>query len=69
MYFDDLTQEQQERIRSCETPDEILDVAKEYGMEFSEEQFDAVSGGDQNELWCSTNVCNYYDIAECGRVG
>ena len=52
MDFKDLTPEQQERARACKTPEELLALAKEEGMDLSEEQLEKVSGG-------------YIDIPDC----
>ena len=45
MNFDDLTPEQRAKVRACKTPEELLALAKEEGVELSEEQLEAVSGG------------------------
>ena len=68
MDFEDLTSEQRARLRSCGTPEEILELAKESGYSLSDEELDAVacSGG---ACWCnctkdcgSVNGCSsYYD--------
>ena len=45
MNFSDLTPEQMEKARACESPEDILAMAKEEGYELSEDELDAVSGG------------------------
>ena len=45
MDFDDLTPEQQEKARACKTPEDVLALAKEGGIELTDEQLEAVSGG------------------------
>ena len=48
-----LTEEQITKIKACKSQDELLKLAKEEGVELSEEQLSAVSGGG-----CfSTNKC------------
>ena len=48
-----LNEEQIAKIKACKSQDELLKVAKEEGVELSEEQLSAVSGGG-----CfSTNKC------------
>ena len=40
-----MTEDQQARVRSAKTPEEVLAVAKEAGTELTEEQLEGVSGG------------------------
>lgn len=48
-----LSEEQITKIKACKSQDELLAMAKEEGIELSEEQLSAVSGGG-----CfSTNKC------------
>jgi len=53
MRLADLTPEQMERAKACKTPEEILELAKEEGYELSDEELEAVSGGD----WDCWTVC------------
>ena len=46
-----LTDEQKKRIESANSPEEFLKIAKETGYELSEEELNAMSGGD----WCDCN--------------
>ena len=41
-----LTKEQIEKIRTCQNQDEILKLAKDEGIQLSEEQLEAVNGGN-----------------------
>ena len=57
--FSTLTDEQKKKVEAAQTPEELLAIAKETGYELSQEQLDAVSGG--NVGWedpCSH--CNNY---------
>ena len=45
MEFDDLSQELKERAKACETPEELLALAKEEGIVLSDEDLEQVSGG------------------------
>ena len=54
MEFKDLTPEQQDKIRACNTPEEILDLAKLEGIELSEEQLEQVAGGSG---WSEGAIC------------
>ena len=40
-----LTPEQIEKVRACKNPEEILALAKEEGIELTDEQLEAISGG------------------------
>ena len=46
MKFEDLTKEQQEKAKACKTPEEIFALAKEVGYELSEDEIEAISGGE-----------------------
>ena len=46
MKFSDLTPEQQEKARACKTPEDMLALAKAEGYELSDEDLEAVSGGN-----------------------
>ena len=37
--------ELQEKLKACETPDELVALVKEEGMELTDEQIEAISGG------------------------
>ena len=45
MNFEELTPEQQEKARACTTPEELLALAKEEGIELSDTDLETVSGG------------------------
>lgn len=45
MNFDELSQELKDRLKACETPEEVLALAKEQGVELSEDDLDQVAGG------------------------
>ena len=45
MKLNELTPEQLERAKACTSPEELMSLAKECGLELSDEQLDAVSGG------------------------
>ena len=46
MNYEDLTPEQMERIKSCTSPEELLALAKTEGYELSEQELEAVTGGE-----------------------
>lgn len=43
--FDDLTPEQQEKVRACKTTEDLVALAKEEGYELSDEDLEAMAGG------------------------
>ena len=45
MEYKDLTPEQQEKLKACESPQDILALAAEEGCELSDEQIESISGG------------------------
>ena len=45
MDFENLTEEQRQKARACRTTEEILALAKEEGMELTDEQLEGVAGG------------------------
>ena len=56
MDFKDLTPEQREKAMACESAEELVKLAEEFGVVLSEEQLDALSGGfDWGD--CKNNKC------------
>lgn len=47
MKLDDLTPEQQEKAKACQSVAEVYDLIKSEGFELSDEELDGLSGG-----WC-----------------
>lgn len=45
MTFDDLTEEQKEKVRAAKTPEEIIALAEEEGITLSDEELTSISGG------------------------
>ena len=55
MNFEDLKDpELQEKLKSVKTPDELVALAREQGMELADDQLEAVSGGSD---WYCASVC------------
>jgi hypothetical protein len=42
---DRLTEETKAKLKGCETPEEIFELAREDGYELSDEQLEGISGG------------------------
>ena len=45
MKFSDLTEELKAKARACKTPEELVNLAKEEGIDLSDEQLAAINGG------------------------
>ena len=63
MKFEDLSPDQQEKAKACKTTEELLELAKAEGYELSDEDLNAISGGQK---WGERNRCREW---ECGVVG
>ena len=50
MQLEELSPEMRERVRACNTPEEVLALAKEGGYELSDDELDGIAGGS----WCSS---------------
>lgn len=67
MNIDDLSPELRAKAEKCETPEELLALAKEEGVELSEDDLEAVSGG-----WGTcpeNNYCSSYKGGDKYRRG
>jgi len=45
MNFNELTDDTKAKLRGCETPEELLALAREEGYELTEEELEGVNGG------------------------
>lgn len=63
-----LSEEQIAKVQACKNNEELLALAKEEGIELTDEQLEAVNGGacTEEKIKCrkckSTNVSSYQDI-------
>ena len=64
----DLTEEQIAKVKACKSNEEILAVAKEEGIELTDEQLEAVSGGSCSYGKCP-NCGSSNTSIECGNYG
>ena len=52
---DELTAEQMEKARACKNSDELVELAASEGIELTDDQLEAISGGSwyncMNETW------------------
>ncbi len=56
--FDNLSEETRAKLVAAKTPEEILEIAKSEGIKLSEEDLEAISGGN---AWTKefTDSCDY----------
>lgn len=65
MDFDELKDpELQVRLKAAKTPEELLEIAKESGVELEDAQLTAISGG----TWCDEYCPYYYECPTDGRL-
>ena len=59
MEFNDLTEEQKAKALACKSSEELIALAEAEGIELTEEQLNAVSGGwtPCEELTCGNYTC------------
>lgn len=50
MDFDNLTEEQQERVRACKTQEELTALLAEEGLELADEALESLAGGLASKL-------------------
>ena len=62
-----LTEEQIAKVKACKNSDELLALAKEEGVELTDEQLAAISGGGA----CSviSDIGDYINPNDCPRCG
>ena len=60
MIFEDLTTQQKEKAIACKTPDELLELAKEEGIELTDAQLEGISGGGWSEPSCGDDTAWTY---------
>ena len=57
MKYEDLTPEQMEKARACKSAEELVGLAKEEGVELTDEQIELISGGggdawnEESDIW------------------
>ena len=68
MNFDDLKNpELQEKLKGCTSAEELVALAKETGFELSDEQLEAVAGGEN--LWEQTHDDDCANFNVCWTAG
>ena len=63
--LESLTAEQIEKVKHCKNSEELLKLAKEEGVQLSDEQLDAVSGGCYNSSSVERYEIDEMQCPEC----
>ena len=71
MENNDLTPEQREKVLACQTPEELLELAKSEGYELSEDETSTISGGAswtaaKQDVMCPR--CGSHDVYVFSKV-
>ena len=75
MEYTCMNPELQDKVRACESPEDILALAKSEGYELSDGELSEISGGDwsplkqkvQEALQCPD--CGSYEVVRCPQPG
>ena len=59
-YFDGLSEDLKEKATACKSAEELMELAKSEGIELTDDQLDAISGGDSWFCDCNT-VCGRHN--------
>lgn len=65
MNIKDLSPELQEKARACRTTGELLDLAKEEGMEIPDDELEGIASGgwcSEHEWGCPADKCGVYGV-------
>ena len=63
-----LSKEQLAKAKNCKNKNELLDLAKEEGIELTEEQLEAVSGGACSSMFITCPWCgSYFAVQRSGE--
>lgn len=57
MNFENLTDEQKNKVCACKTPEEVLELTKEEGYELSDDELAAISGGESWAAGQEDHLC------------
>ena len=60
MNFEDLTPELKEKAIACKTPEELLELARQEGIDLTDEQLESISGGGWKVPGCPDDTAGTY---------
>ena len=63
MDYSKLTEEQKAKVLACKTPEDIIELAKTEGYDLSDDELDAITGGENGEKklgWTDPYRCGNY---------
>ena len=63
MDIKDLTPEQMKKAKACESQEDLIALAKEEGVELTDEQLETLSGGEEWYEFCSMAGCDGFKSA------
>ncbi len=63
--FSKLDPEIRAKAEKCQSKEELIELAKTSGVELTDEQLDAIAGGEWWEDWNSSTVCGAHGPS-CG---
>lgn len=66
--YQGLTDEQIKKLKECKNSEEILALAKEEGLELTDEQLEAVSGGACVDVICPVCSAPLWSYTKCDGV-
>ena len=59
----------QEKLMSCKTAGELVALAREQGVALTDDQLEAVAGGEQQNLWEQTHDDDCANFSVCWTLG
>lgn len=63
--YEGLSEDLKAKVTSCKSAEEIFELAKTEGIELTDEQMDAISGGSKWGGWaCSENSCGEDSVGD-----
>jgi len=60
-----LTPEQIEKVQACKSQEELLQLARQEGIELNDEQLEAVSGGCSEDPFCPKCGAPFSKVKHC----
>ena len=60
MDYGKLTEEQKAKVLACKTPEDIIKLAKTEGYDLSDDELDAINGGEKKLGWTDPYRCGNY---------